>query len=67
MIRSRAEKVEDLRKKRKDIEDWSCWGIISFGSGCPAVCVVACFNGISLVIAVAVESICWCLASKPER
>ncbi|KAJ1113649.1 hypothetical protein NDU88_001891, partial [Pleurodeles waltl] len=31
----------------------------SFGSSCPAVCVVACFSGISLVIAVAVQSSCW--------
>ncbi|KAJ1157685.1 hypothetical protein NDU88_010385, partial [Pleurodeles waltl] len=29
-----------------------------FGSSCPAVCRVACFSGISLVIAVSVQSSC---------
>ncbi|KAJ1090249.1 hypothetical protein NDU88_003384, partial [Pleurodeles waltl] len=32
-----------------------------FGSSCPAVCIVACFSGISLVIAVSVQSSCWLL------
>ncbi|KAJ1124443.1 hypothetical protein NDU88_002904 [Pleurodeles waltl] len=29
-----------------------------FGSSCPAVCIVACFSGISWVIAVSVQSNC---------
>ncbi|KAJ1130889.1 hypothetical protein NDU88_009233, partial [Pleurodeles waltl] len=29
-----------------------------FGSSCPAVSIVACFSGISLVIAVSVQSSC---------
>ncbi|KAJ1186065.1 hypothetical protein NDU88_002850 [Pleurodeles waltl] len=52
-------------KEAKDFKAFASFAVDprGFGSSCPAVCIVACFSGISLVIAVSVQSSCWIMAS----